>query len=197
MHSSIKARSLVGALNTRLPKDVRVLDAYAVPDDFHARYSVMHKTYRYSFYRAPIIPPPFARYALPYRLTAPLDHLNRASAELIGTHDFSPFCRKATYKTPIRTLSRFDWQEEGNYIHVYLTANGFLRGMVRLLVGTLITRFSSSRLGERMRKKSLLHILQEKDRQCIGPSLPAHALFLYQVQYKEQFDAVFREREQE
>jgi tRNA pseudouridine38-40 synthase len=127
------------ALNTVLPDDVAVLAADEAPDDFHARFSASARSYRYRVWR------PRVRSAFEHRrswwISRPLDvrALNEAAAALVGEHDFRAFTPTETqHEVFVRLVERATWIDEGDVLSFEITADSFLRHMVRTLVGTMI-----------------------------------------------------------
>src|SRR6266850_4633724 len=143
--------TLVRALNAQLPDDIRVLEVADAPADFHARFNARSKTYRYQL-RAGSVGDPFTR-AFVWQLAERLDvaAMREAAAKLIGTHDFAAFQSAGTEtSTTVRTITRSDIVLDGADLMAYeIAGDGFLRHMVRAIVGTLdrkSTRLNSSHL---------------------------------------------------
>lgn len=134
----IPPEGLQRALNTRLPVDVRITRACQVPDSWHARFDAIGKRYRYRFRRGTYLPPhPGLIEAL---APEPLDvaRMREASGMLVGRHDFGVFALTGGAATSFeRTLSRLDVLEAGPVLEIVAEGDGFLRGMVRRLAGTL------------------------------------------------------------
>lgn len=184
--------TLVRALNAKLPDDVRVLSAEEVHDDFHARFSASSKTYRYRVLTGGVASPFEHRFA--WLVPGPLNdrEMARAARALVGRHDFAAFQSSgATAQSTVRTILSADvcraetsrWpggEPAGNasVITVEVTADGFLRHMVRALTGTLVEVGAGRR-----RPESIAELLDSRDRQAAGPTAPAHGLFLVRVTY--------------
>jgi tRNA pseudouridine38-40 synthase len=135
----IPARGLILGLNDLLPHDVRVVEAECVADDFHCRFAAKAKTYRYQIWNAPVADV-FA-YETHAHVAQALDvaRMQSAARELIGEHDFRAFTVAAPeVTTTVRTIAAIDVVREGDAVVVTVTADGFLRNMVRRIVGTLI-----------------------------------------------------------
>lgn len=174
------------ALNSRLPPDIRILEARMADPDFHARRWAKRKTYRYTINnnRTPDV---FQRH-LQYHHPAPLDveAMRHALRALIGEHDFTSFCStKSTKKSHVRNLYDVRLEQEpadeggsSGLIYIYVTGSGFLQHMVRIIVGTLL------QVGEGKRDASEFEaILQAKDRARAGPTAMPHGLMLWEVVY--------------
>jgi len=135
---SIPFEGVRRALNSKLPSDLRVLRVCEAGPGFHARHSASGKVYVYRLRRGDMLHP--HRGLVEALASEPLDvgAMREAAAQLVGTRDFAPF--SVTGSDPgstIRTLARLDVAEEGSLIVVTAVGDGFLRGMVRRLVGTL------------------------------------------------------------
>jgi len=137
--NAIPADRLVVALNKRLPPDLKVLRAADAPPDFHARHSARSRLYRYTLYTRPHPSVWRIRYALHYPYPLDTDRMAETLRLLEGTHDFRAF----SVKTPdeqntIRTLYRTAVRRTRDTVQIELEGSGFLRGMVRLIVGSLL-----------------------------------------------------------
>jgi tRNA pseudouridine38-40 synthase len=187
-HSSIPLERWCLALNSRLPKDIVVLRADEVPPEFHSRRSAKKKTYCYTI-RTGRFPDVFQR-AYQYHHYAPLDieAMRHALAYLVGEHDFTSFCSvKTTVESRVRTIyeARLEYvpdtgieHDNSGVIRIFLTGNGFLYNMVRIIVGTLIEIGEGKRSAQEMQE-----ILEGKDRNLAGPTAVAHGLMLWSVDY--------------
>jgi tRNA pseudouridine38-40 synthase len=127
------------AINGNLDRDVRVIDAEVVPDQFNARFSAKSKTYRYQIWVGPAVSPFVYRYVYHHRTRLDVGEMGRAARLLTGTHDFSAFTVMGSeVEDRTRTLGRLDVYQRESIISVEAEANGFLRYMVRTIAGTLI-----------------------------------------------------------
>ncbi|MCY4025504.1 MAG: tRNA pseudouridine(38-40) synthase TruA [Acidobacteria bacterium] len=190
MAHEIEPRVLARALNAKLPADIRVLRADAVDAGFHARYSARSKTYRYCVSNGGVATPFAARYA--WHVAAPLhlDAMRAAGAQLCGRHDFAAFQSTGSeVRSSVRTLSSLTIERrpacgvEGMtggtgaaLLTVEVEGDGFLRHMVRALVGTLVEVGRGRRAAGDMAP-----LLGSKRRDRAGPTAPAHGLFLVRV----------------
>ncbi|MFI5403694.1 MAG: tRNA pseudouridine(38-40) synthase TruA [Planctomycetota bacterium] len=177
----LTAADVPGALNAFLPEDVVVLAAVDAAPDFHPVRDARGKHYRYTFRVSRFEDPFTRRYALRLKRRPDVDAMRRAAGLLAGTHDFRAFEKAGSPREhTVRTLSRLDVTEEGEYIHVDLLANGFLYGMARNLAGTLL------RVGERgVDAAAPSSWLAEPRRGCAGPILAPHGLCLVKVFYDD------------
>lgn len=169
------------ALNIRLDPDIRVLAVDAMPRGFHARFDAIGKTYRYRL-ATPAVVSPFAhRYVwhVPQRLDAAA--MQAAAHQLLGRHDFSAFQSTGSeVADPIRTLSRIDVRRQDDELLVDVHGDGFLRHMVRAIVGTLVDVGAGRRA-----PASLPALLASRDRGQAGDTAPARGLTLVSVDYPE------------
>lgn len=167
------------ALNAHLPRDIRVLEAREVPEEFHARYSAIAKQYVYRIHNSPVSSP-FAD-ALCWRVWPPLEleKMQRAAAAAVGRHDFASFMSGGSKITDtVRTVYSFDAERQGEYLLFTICADGYLYNMVRILVGTL------AEIGAgRMDGDAMPSILAARDRRSAGPKAPAQGLYLDRVFY--------------
>ena len=169
-----------GALNARLPDDVRVLASEPAPDGFSARHDALSRTYRYRVYTARDERVFERGRALRWRYPLDPEVLPRCAALLPGTHDFTAFTRTQTRHTHFhRTIMRAEWLDEPDGVHAFwIEADAFLRGMVRALVGTMLTVAAG-----RMTVEAFEALLGGADRRDAGDSVPAHGLYLESVRY--------------
>jgi tRNA pseudouridine38-40 synthase len=150
-----------------------------VEEGFHARKSALGKEYRYRLSRAEVVSPLDALFVVPVPSRIDLGRMERAAALLPGRHDFSAFALAGgSHGQPFRTIRSAAWTEEGNEIVFAVLGDGFLRGMVRALVGTLI----EVGLGRR-EPETLSDLLLGRPRSAAGPTAPAHGLVLERVIY--------------
>jgi tRNA pseudouridine38-40 synthase len=173
---------LVRAVNARLPPDVRVLSAAAVPEAFHARYSAIRKRYRYRFSDAAVLTP-FER-AYVWHLSGGLDveAMHDASRLFEGRHDFAALASAgSTTRSSERTMMSAGVRRESDVLVVFeITGDGFLRHMVRAMAGTLVD------IGQGRRSRdSIRPLLASGDRAQAGPTAPARGLFLVEVEYAD------------
>jgi tRNA pseudouridine38-40 synthase len=127
------------ALNTRLPDEVSVVAAEEAPPEFHARFSARSRSYRYRIFNRRT-PSPFEhRRAWWITRRLDLDQLNAAASLLHGEHDFRAFTPTETqHEVFVRVVERAEWVRRGDHVDFEITADSYLRHMVRTLVGTLL-----------------------------------------------------------
>lgn len=172
-------RELRDAINGNLDRDIRVLEVIPVSDSFNARHSAKQKTYRYRIWTGDVISPFAYRFVHHYRTGLDVREMRRASEAIIGAHDFSAFTvANSEAEDHFRTLTRLDIEETANEISITVSADGFLRYMVRTVVGTLIEVGRGKRIAT-----SVAATLESCDRANAGPSAPANGLTLVRVDY--------------
>lgn len=183
---------LLQAVNAHLPQDVQVHAVADMPATFDARRSALRRHYRYLIWhaRAPGIRWRHWAWRQTYRLD--LAAMQAAADTLVGTHDFGSFVGHKSQdpagRTTTRTVERAAWWRDGPLIGFEITANAFLRHMVRGVVGTLVEvgrgRIDPAQFGT---------IVQSADRRAAGPNAPPHGLSLIRVDYPTQFEATVPE----
>ena len=180
----IDTPALLRALNAKLPLAIRVLSVEEVDPGFHAQYAAKKKHYRYRIDRAMVANPIERRYAWHVRELLDISKMAVAARMLVGRHDFSAFQtgnKKVKISSTFRTIFELGIQEESNQIlAVDVEGSGFLRYMVRAIVGTLVEIGTG-----RLEAEEISAILDSSSRHRAGPTAPAHGLFLMSVDYRE------------
>jgi tRNA pseudouridine38-40 synthase len=162
------------ALNASLPDDVAVVDAAEAATDFHARHSARRRSYRYRIWRRRA-PSPFER-RRSWWFPRPLDEERLAEAAdlLRGEHDFRAFTPTETqHDVFVRNVLRAEWHRRGDALEFEITADSFLRHMVRSLVGTMLE----------MPPERIAPLLEGSARSAAGSTAPACGLYLERVEY--------------
>lgn len=178
-NSNIPIEKFAKAINSKLKKSIVIKSAEEVDERFHSRYSVKSKTYRYiinnsengtAIYRG-----------LEYHISNPLDYkkMNEAIKYFIGEHDFKAFKASGTSsKSSVRKILDGEVRKEGERVIIEITGTGFLYNMVRIISGTLL----EVGLGK-LEPSDITKIIESKERQNAGKTLPAHGLYLLKVEY--------------
>ena len=179
-NSTIPIEKMALAINSQLKNSIIIKDAQEVDERFHSRYNAKHKTYRYiinnskcgtAIYRN-------LEYCYPFKLD--VEKMQKAAKYFEGEHDFKAFKSSGTSgKNSVRTIFKAEVKPEGERIVIELTGNGFLYNMVRIISGTLL----DVGLGK-IRPEEIPQIIESKDRQRAGKTLPAHGLYLANVVYE-------------
>lgn len=171
--TALLARSLNGIIG----RDIAIHAIFAVHDDAHARFDATSRTYKYF---AHSVKSPFL-YPLSWRCRPDLDFelMNQAAARLMDYRDFTSFSKLHTdVKTNNCVITHAQWTQEGEQWVFTITADRFLRNMVRAVVGTLVE------VGlHRITVEQFCHIIEQKNRCMAGTSMPGHALFLWNITY--------------
>jgi tRNA pseudouridine38-40 synthase len=178
--SRMDVRSMQRALNSLLPRDIVIQEIEEVEEGFHARkqskskvyeYRLLNRNLRSAFHRGYV-------WHIPQKLD--LIEMKRATTHLIGEHDFSAFRTVgSSTRTAVRRVIRAEWRRgRDGLIRFEIEANGFLKQMVRSIVGTLVEVGKGKIDPERFQK-----VLKSKDRKKAGPTAPAKGLFLKEVKY--------------
>ncbi len=190
--STIPLKAFTDGLNSMLPQDIRILEAYDEEPEFHSRYNALGKTYRYDFFTGPLQQPTTRLYAAHFPGFFDPSLLIDGLQSITGTHDFSSFERVGsrnrdlrTGRGAVRTIYKATCALHthlADHWSIQITGDGFLRQMVRILAGTLIE------IGQGRRSPASIHTaLIEGDRAKAGMTAPAHGLFLEQIYYQRLF----------
>jgi tRNA pseudouridine38-40 synthase len=185
LQREITPQKLRNAINGNLSPDIRVLAAETAPDGFHARYSARSKTYVYRVVHGPVMSPFWGRYAHQEARPLDLERMRGCAQLFIGEHDWSAFsAAQSDAESRVRTVTQADisarWNGRGrcHLIEIALTANGFLRYMVRSIAGTLL----AVGRGE-IATETVAQAIREGGRDLAGATAPAHGLTLRNVRY--------------
>ena len=178
--SKMDLMRMVRGVNSLLPPDIALVKAEAVPPDFHARYSARSRIYGYCIWNLPERSPFYQRYSWHIPQTLDVDAMLQAAHFLVGVHDFSSF-QGADRKQvrPVREVNSVRLRKVRRHLLLFeITANAFLKHMVRNIVGTLVEVGLNKMTPDGFKK-----VLDEKNRETAGPAAPAHGLFLREVVY--------------
>ena len=176
--SALDGATMGRGVNALLPEDIAISAPEPAGEGFHARFSATGRTYEYRIRCAPQREPleRHREHWLPGPLDA--DAMQRAATMLVGRRDFGAF---AAGEGGVREVRRAGWTADGGLLRFEITANAFLRGMVRGIVGTMIW------IGRgKLRPDEIERITASRDRASAGPSAPARGLTLVAVEYGER-----------
>ena len=168
------------ALNVLLPKDIRIVEAEYVDENFHARYSATGKTYVYKWSSATVHSPFERNFSVHLERWKPdVEEMNKAAAYLIGTHDFTSFCSsKTATSNRVRTIRLLTLEKSDDELIMTIEGDGFLYNMVRTIAGMLLAVGIGWHTPENVKE-----ILELKDRKEASKTAPAHGLYLESVTY--------------
>jgi tRNA pseudouridine38-40 synthase len=178
---------LRAAINGNLARDVRVIEASVVPNDFHARYSARGKSYVYRIFNSRVMSPFWNRYALHEARTLDMERMRKAARLFHGEHDWTAFSSAQTdAQTRIRTITNLEvgeqWDERGHgrLLEIEASADGFLRYMVRSIAGALMAVGRNE-----MDEETISRAIKTGNRSLAAATAPALGLTLKQVLYKD------------
>ena len=164
------------SLNSILPVDISVININKVSESFHARFDAKERTYLYLISKEKH--PFYYKYSL-LKKNLDISSVNELSNTFLCEKDFTSFCRKnSEVKDKICKVNFIRWRETKNFYLFFISADRFLNGMVRTIIGTLIKALD---LGES--KNYIENIFNEKNREAAGEAVAAKGLFLYKVKY--------------
>ncbi|MDI3312315.1 MAG: tRNA pseudouridine(38-40) synthase TruA [Thermoanaerobacterium sp.] len=176
---NIPASKIPNALNSLLPKDIVIKDAYDADMDFHSRYSAKGKRYKYIIYNRKFNSPIYRNYSWHISNELDLDRMTESLMYLKGTHDFSAFkASGSSVKDSVRTVRDILLKKNDFNVEFEIEADGFLYNMVRIIVGTIV----DVGLGK-INPIDVKEILDSKNRCMAGKTAPPQGLFLTKIYY--------------
>lgn len=180
IRKKISEQQLGFQLNRILPRDIAVKHIYKVHDEAHARFDAISRSY---LYKINTIKDPFQTNTSYFRRgMLDLHLMNEAASTFIQTGDFESFSKVKTDVNHFRcTVSRSEWVPGEDYLYYHVTADRFLRGMVRTLVGTMLDIGTGKTSLEALKR-----IMESHDRREAGRAVPAHGLYLAEVKYPSE-----------
>jgi tRNA pseudouridine38-40 synthase len=183
-HADIEQAFVIGdlihRLNSFLPKDIAIRSIQAVRADAHARYDAFERSYEYKI--TTVKNPLMVGYAYYFFRELNIENMNAAATLLCGEHDFECFSKvKTDVNHFICDIKKAHWNQNGDLLVFNITANRFLRGMVRAIVGTLLDVGSG-----KISQAEFEMILQSKDRKKAGMNVTPEGLYLTSVKYPER-----------
>ena len=177
-NSNIPPKNFYKAINTHLPSDVKVLSSKKVADDFNARYFAKQKTYKYSLYVSDVDNPLYSRYKTKIQTMPDIALMKECAKVIEGEHDFKCFVASgSSVVDTVRTVYSIKIIKKSNLIDIYVTGNGFLYNMVRIIVGVLLS------VGyQKMDISQVENALKTGSRPILAKTMPPQGLF--EVNYK-------------
>ena len=177
--SSIPVEKFAIAINSKLKKSIIIKKAEEVDERFHSRYSVKSKRYRYTINNSEMGTAIYRDMEYHFPIKLDVDKMKKAAKYFEGEHDFKGFKASGTSsKSSVRTIYKANVEKQGDKIIIELTGNGFLYNMVRIISGTLLD-VGLDKIGP----DEIPEIIESKDRKRAGRTLPAHGLYLVEVNY--------------
>ena len=178
--SNIPVKNFVTGLNHFLPSDIRVLTAKKLSQKFHARFSAKEKTYCYVMYESEVDKSVYYNRAVRIKGKLDVKKMNDAGKAFLGEHDFTSYMSTgADTVGAVRTVKDLRVVRHGGFVKIYVTANGFLYNMVRLIAGTLV------RAGKgELTASDVSALIDKKSKDAVREVMPACGLYLMQVKYK-------------
>ena len=178
-NSNISIEKLPLALNSQLKNSIIIKKAEVVDERFHSRYNAKQKTYRYIINNSKCGTAVYRNLEYCFPIELDVEKMKEATKYFEGEHDFKAFKSSGTSgKNSVRTIYKAIVKKEGERIIIELTGNGFLYNMVRIISGTLL----EVGMGK-IAPDEIENIIDSKDRQKAGKTLPAHGLYLVEVLY--------------
>jgi len=182
LQRAVPAGALVRGLNALTPPDIAIQHAETVADDFHPRRAATSRVYVYRIWNAPWRSPFWRRYTWHVRARLHDEHMRAAAAALIGKHDFRSFqAAGCQARQSVRQVLRSELERRDLLLLYTIEANGFLRHMVRNIIGTLVEVGTGAR-----RPDAVPALLAARDRTQAGPTAPASGLCLTRVDYENR-----------
>ncbi|HSH36371.1 tRNA pseudouridine(38-40) synthase TruA [Schnuerera sp.] len=178
-HSNIPVDRFKFALNTKLPKDISIIESIQVADKFHARYDAIGKRYQYIIYNKDIRNPIYRNFAYHVPHTLDYKEIEKATKYFMGTHDFSTFmASNSNVKTTTRTINKFNLERTRDLTIFTIEGNGFLYNMIRIIIGTMVE------IGVgKIKGNDIPDIIRSKNRKLAGHTAPPEGLYLDKVFY--------------
>lgn len=176
---NIPDNGIVMALNTFLPKDIVALECFGVADNFHARYNAKGKTYKYEFYFSRISDPFLVGRVLRCKYEPDFEKAKEFCNLMLGRHNFASFSSSGrTVKDTFRTVTECGIEKKENRWTFYVTADGFLYNMVRIMAGSMLF-YAEGKITE----SNILKSFESEQRNLLGNTLPPCGLYLSKVHY--------------
>ena len=179
VQTTIPTEKIPLAIRRFLPEDIVVTSAQEVPTTFHPRYDCVKKTYCYQIYQDRYPNPKERLYSAFSKRQLDIEKMKEGAAVLVGTHDFAAFCAAgSSVSSTVRTIFDCHVEQEEKYIRIFVTGDGFLYNMVRIIAGTLMAVGAG-----KMPPRQIAEIIAGKDRRQAGQTAPPQGLTLLEISY--------------
>ena len=180
-NSNIPIEKFAIAINSRIKQSIRIKKAEEVDERFHSRYNCKRKTYRYIINTSETGSAIYRNLEYNIKMQLDVKKMQEAVNFFVGEHDFSAFKSSGTSsKSSVRTIYNAKVEQDGERIIIELTGNGFLYNMVRIISGTLVE------VGlNKIKPEDITKIIESKNRQNAGKTLPPCGLYLVSVEYEK------------
>lgn len=180
VETTIPPEKIPFAIRSFLPADIVVTKAEEVSENFHPRFDCVKKTYQYQIYQDTLPNPKERLYSTFVYTSLNVDKMNEGAKAFMGTHDFQAFCAAgSTVSSTVRTIFDCHVEQEGHFIRLYVTGDGFLYNMVRIIAGTLIA------VGQgKIAPQAISSIILSKDRRRAGQTAEPQGLTLMKIYYE-------------
>lgn len=179
-NSNIPIEKMAIAINSRIKKSIVIKKAEEVDERFHSRYHCKRKTYRYVINNSREGSAIYRNLEYHFPIHLEVEKMQEAAKYFEGEHDFKAFKASGTSsKSSVRTIYKAKVEKQGDRILIELTGNGFLYNMVRIISGTLL----EVGLGK-IKPEEIPNIIEKQEREGAGRTLPAHGLYLVEVEYE-------------
>ncbi len=177
---TFQKKELIYKINSFLPKDIAINHLFEVPKNTHARFDALERSYEYYIHTHK--DPFLTDFSWYHKQSLDIDKMNEAAKVLLKHSDFKSFSKSKTdVKTYICDIREAYWEKNNNKYIFHISADRFLRNMVRAIVGTMIE------IGKgKINKEDLEKIIQQRDRTKAGFSVPAHGLYLTKITYPDK-----------
>lgn len=179
VETTIPVEKIPLAIRPFLPEDIVVTAARQVPDAFHPRYDCVKKTYEYCIFNGKYKNPKERLYTAFVYHELDLEKMKEGAKAFVGTHDFQAFCAAgSSVSTTVRTIFDCHVEQNGDHIRIFVTGDGFLYNMVRIIAGTLIA------VGQgKIPAEAVAKIIESKDRTRAGQTAEPQGLTLLEIYY--------------
>ncbi len=181
--SSHTLQRIAMSMNGILPKDISIINAYHVNDDFNARFDAVERKYVYTIYNHPLRSPFMLYRAMWHKDNIDVSYLNEIAGYLTGEHDFASFCKKVSANdvNTVRRINKIKVKRLKNFVNISVKGTAFLHNMIRTIVGTMLTMHKQN-----LPPVEVLRIIKDADRCSGGFTAPPYGLYLKKIFYNPE-----------